>query len=473
MKKQHLVMSLILGGCVAAVACSSSDDSSSGGGGTGGSSGAATGGNAGTASAGAHAGGSSGAAIGGSGGATGGSAGSVAGTASAGAAEGGADTGAAGEGGAPTVVVPPPPPQPLDPYTLVVTSAAPSSFNHVLVTGTDFATQGEVASVKLNPATIEDSTVYPDPKGDVITVGSGGLGFVLQRTLDKVTLLNGSKVQTTFDITSAGTGTSADIAHKAYVPVYNKNFISILDLSAGTVAGRIDLSQFNDPTDSDGSVNTSFAMYDPGQKIAYFVLARIDLDSYDTNGNLPCSATKSLVVGVDATTDTIVDLNGSADGTALELYLANPSAATLSSDGKTITVLDFGCYAGGQTKQGVELVHLDTASRTIAYAPTDDNSPGDLILLGGQQALLHAYDVNFNDFWNKLDLSTGILGAQLNNVPQGAVFDGNDVLGVTIDSTSQAAAVVKYNVSNDTTTTIIGSPWVGKYSAVAGTSLVE
>ncbi|HTA92411.1 MAG TPA: hypothetical protein VK745_22690, partial [Polyangiaceae bacterium] len=227
MKKQHLVMSLILGGCVAAVACSSGDDSSSGGGGTGGSSAGATAGGSsgkgGTTSGGAGKGGTTA-------GGSAGTAGSVAGTSAAGAAEGGADTGAAGEGGAPTVVVPPPPPQPLDPETLVVTSAVPSSFNHVLVTGTDYATQGEVASVKLNPATIEDSTVYPDPKGDVITVGSGGLGFALQRTLDKVTLLNGSKVHTTFDITSTGTGTSADIAHKAYVPVYNQNFISILDL---------------------------------------------------------------------------------------------------------------------------------------------------------------------------------------------------------------------------------------------------
>ncbi len=478
MKKQHLVMSLILGGCVAAVACSSSDDSSSGGGGTGGSSaGTTAGGNAGTANAGAHAGGSSGAATGGAAaGGSGGTAGSgVAGTSAGATAEGGADTGAAGEGGAPTVVVPPPPPpQPLDPETLVVTSATPSSFNHVLVTGTDYATQGEVASVKLNPATIEDSTVYPDPKGDVITVGSGGLGFALQRSLDKVTMLNGSKVQTTFDITSAGTGTAANIAHKAYVPVYNKNFISILDLSAGTVSGRIDLSQFNDPNDSDGSVNTTVAMYDPGQKIAYFVLSRIDLNSFDSNFNLPCSATKSLVVGVDATTDTIVDLNGSADGKALELYLADPASATLSSDGKTITVFDYGCFAGSLTKQGVELVHLDTASRTIAYAPTDDNIPDDLILLTGQQALLHTSAPDYSaDYWNKLDLSTGILGAQLNNVPLSPVFDGNDVVGVTIDATSQAATVVKYNVSNDTTSLVIASPWAGKYSSAAGTSLVQ
>jgi hypothetical protein len=461
-------LGLVLGGCFAAVACSSDSDDSSAAGGTGGAggthsaAGTSSGASAGKASGGSSAGGGEN------------SAGTAGSTSNAGAGEGGAplsgEAGVGGEAGAPVAVVVPPPL--LDPYTVVVTNAAPTTFNHVLVTGTDYATKGEVASVRLSPIAIEDSTSYPDRKGDVIAVGSGGLGFVLQRSEGKVNLVDGSKIKTTFDIAALGTGVPADLSHKAYVPSYNYNFISVLDLAAGTVTGRIDLSQFQDPKDSDGSVNTTAAMYDPTKKIAYFVLARIDLHSFDENG-LPCSGTKALVVGVDATNDSILDLNGSADGKGIELYMANPASATLSSDGNTITVLNFGCYAGGLTKQGVEQVHLDTVSRTIAYAPTDDNAPGDLIQLAGRQALLHAYRPDFSDVWNTLDLSTGIVGAQLNNVPDGAASDGTNVYGVTIADPSLAANVVSYDVATDTTTNIVASPWVGHYSAAATVALVQ
>jgi hypothetical protein len=474
MTKQHLILGLILGGCVAAVACSSDgDDTSPTAGGAGGTAGSA-------GSAGAHAGGTGGDThAGGSGGTTAGAAneagagGSVssAGASEGGASEGGAtttsDAGAGGEAGAPVVVVVPP--APLDPDAVVVTSAAPTAFNHLLVTGTNYAVQGEVASVTLSPAAVEDSTAYPDDAGDVITVSSGGLGFVLQRTEDKVNLIEGSKIKTTFDITQVGTGATVDLAHKAYVPVYNYNFISVLDLDAGIVAGRIDLSQFNDPDDSDGSVNTVAGVYDPAKKVAYFVLERIDLGSYDANFNLPCSATRALVVGIDATTDTIVDLNGNASGKALSLYLANPTEAQLSADGKTITVLANGCYDGDQDRQGVELVHLDTGSTTIAFAPTDGSKPTDLILLGGQQALLQP---NFGVPWQKLDLSTGTIGATLNNVPLEPVFDGTNVFGVTIDPTTQAANVVRYDIAGDVATTIAPSPWVGKYSFANPSALV-
>jgi hypothetical protein len=469
MAKQHLILGLVLGGCLAAVACSSDSDDSSSNGGSGG----ATAGSAGTHAGGAPSGGSAG------------KGGTAAGGSSAAGApitgEGGApmlneagapgEAGADGEAGAPPVVVVVPP-LPFDPNTVLVTSATPTNFTHVLVTATDYATQGEVASVKLSPAAIEDRTVYLDDKGDVASVSSGGLAFVLQRTEDKVHLVNGSKITTTFDMTDPGTDATVDVAHKAYVPLYNKNLISVLDLAAGKVARRVDLSEFNDPNDSDGSVNTIAAVYDSAKKIAYFVLSRIDLGSFDSAFHLPCSATRALVVGVDATTDTILDLNGNADGKGIELSLTSPGFAQLSTDGKTITVLSEGCYIGASLRnQGVELVHLDTLSSTIAYSPTDTAFLADLILLGGQQALIHLEFPDYSEAWNKLDLGTGTLGATLANVPLSPAFDGIDLLGVTIDTVSQAANVVRYVISTDTATTVIASPWAGKYSSAAASAL--
>jgi hypothetical protein len=370
--------------------------------------------------------------------------------------------GMGGEGGAP--VVPPPPPAPVDPNVVVVTRASPTTFNHALVTGTDFATQGEVASIKLDSGTIDDSTVYPDTKGDVATQSSGGLGFALQRTSGTVNLLDGSKIKTTFDVNETGSKTAVDVANKAYVSSLNYNFISILDLQAGTVADRIDISQFMDPKDADGSVNTSAGAYDSAKKIAYFVLGRIDLTSFDSNFNLPCNGTKALVIGIDATTDQLVDLNGAADGEAISLFLANPQAATLSADGKSLTVLATGCYDGAQDKQGVEVVHLDTASSTVAYAPTDGSTPNDLIVLDGGQALIQTA---FGAKYNKLDLTTGVLGAELEHMPDGAAFDGTDLIGVTLDTPN---TVVRYTVATDTATTVVTSPWTGTYIYTAPTT---
>jgi hypothetical protein len=371
--------------------------------------------------------------------------------------------GAGGEAGAP--VVPPPPPPPIDPNVVVVTRASPNSFNHALVTGTDFATQGEVASVQLGAGSVDDSTVYLESFGDVVTQSSGGLGFALQRTSGKVNLLNGSKIKTTFDVNQTGTKAAVDIANKAYVSSLNYNFISVLDLQAGTVADRVDISQFNAPNDGDGSVNTVAGAYDANKKIAYFVLGRIDFTTYDSLFRLPCNGTKALVIGIDATTNAIVDLNGAADGSAISLFLANPQEATLSADGKTLTVLANGCYDGAQDKQGVEVVHLDTASSTIAYAPTDGSSPNDLIVLAGGQALIQSA---FGAPYNKLDLTTGVLGAKLNNVPQAAVFDGTDLIGVTLDTPN---TVVRYNVGTDTATTLVTSPWAGTYTNASTTVL--
>src|SRR5450432_3468631 len=332
MAKQHLVLGLILGGCIAAVACSSSDDSSpSNTGGSSGSSGK-------SGSGGTHAGGTT------SGGtANGGSAGK-AGSASAGSAgaseggEGGAPStegGAGGEAGGGGFVIP----LALDPWTVLVPSAAPATPNHLLVAGSDFTASTEITSITLRPAAVGDSTTYQD--GDTVAVSSAGLGFALEETNDKVHLLDGGKLKTTFDVTDPGTDTAPLADNKAYVPVYNQSLISILDLSAGKVSRRLDLSQFNDASDSDGSADITAGAYDSSSHTPYFVLARIDRNAIaaDPNFHLPCTTTRGLIVGIDTTTDAIVDLNGAADGTTLPLSLVGPSSLAINAAGTSLTLL--------------------------------------------------------------------------------------------------------------------------------------
>jgi len=470
MKKQSLVLGLVLGGCLAAVACSSSDDSASN---SNGGSGGALGGSAG---AGAHAGASGGHAGGSGGTANGGS--SEAGAehgGSAGASEAGAagaprvsEAGAGGEAGGGGFVFPPA----LDPWTVLVPSAPVAAPNHLLVAGTDFATSTEIASVTLTPAAVGDSTTYAD--GDALPVSSAGLGFVLEATNDKVHLLDGGKVKTTFDVSDPGTDTAALADNKAYVPLYNKSLIAILDLAAGKVSRRVDLSQFDDPNDSDGSSDISAAAYDANKHIAYFLLARVDRNAIaaDPDYHLPCSTTRGLIVGLDTTTDAIVDLNGAADGKALPLTLVAPTSLELNAAGTTLTLLATGCYDGATLKhQGVEVITLMTGASAIAYAPTSNDFLDTLIVTNGSNSLLHTFDDTFAGHWFKLNLATGVLGAELSNVPDSVSYDGVDLLGVKISG--NVGKVVRYSIASETSTDVTATSWTGQYSMTSGTALVK
>jgi hypothetical protein len=396
---------------------------------------------------------------------SGGSAGKAGSSGSAGAA-----TGSAGEsegGAGPTG------PSALNPRSVLVTRAAPVTDNHLLVAGTDFTSNTEVVSVTLAPAAVGGGHTYAD--GDAVPASSAGLGFVLERTNDKVDLLDGGAIKTTFDITQTGDGSTVDLANKAYVGLYNKSLISVLDLAAGKVSGRIDLTEFNAASDSDGSAEITSAVYDADKKIAYFTLGRIDLNAIaaDPNFHLPCSTTTSLVVGIDATTDTVLDLNGAAAGKALELTLVYPTTLAISADGSALTVLADGCYDGATLKnQGVEVVDLTTGTSQVAYAPTGTDFLSNLILLDGTAALLNTDDANFTSHhWFKLDLGTGTLGAELMNVPDSPSYDGTDLLGV--DITGMVGSVVRYTIATDSTTPVTPTSWSGQYSSASGTALVE
>ncbi|HEY1537069.1 MAG TPA: hypothetical protein VGF76_23775, partial [Polyangiaceae bacterium] len=293
-------------------------------------------------------------------------------------------------------------------------------------------------------------------------------GFALERSNDFVDLLDGSAIKTKFDLKDLGTGKDVALADKAYVPLLQQSLIAVLDLKAGTVSKRIDLSKYNDASDSDGSADIDAAVYDPGKKIAYFVLGRIDFATFDAAGHLPCTATKALIVGIDATTDSVVDLNGDAAGEAVELSLTSPASVALAADGSLI-VLASGCYSGTALKnEGVEIVETTAGTSQAVYAPKGDDFLAKLIVTGAGNALLGTFDSTFTPHWFKLDLTSGKLGDELMGVPDAASFDGTDLLGV-----GTAGAVLRYDLSTGKSTTVSATSWAGDYSSAASTALVK
>ena len=383
---------------------------------------------------------------------------------SAGAGEAG--TGEGGEAG----VVDPTPPAPLNPQSVVIPSAGPTTSTQLLVAASDFsAGKSEVVSLTIGTGVVGKGATYED--GDAIAVSSAGVGFTIERTNDKVHLLDAGKISTTFDLKDPGTDT-APVDSKAYVPVLGQSFISVLDLTELKVSRRIDLSEFDDASDSDHSVDASEGVYDSNKNIVYFLLQRIDRNSYDASFNLPCSTVKGLIVGIDAATDKVVDLNGEKAGKGIELQLVNGRSLSINADGDTAYLLADGCYEGKTKKnRGVEVVDLTNATSMVQYADETTNYLAQMILTGGSEALIQYSDENYATHWTKLDIAAGTLQGELDGVPSAVSFDGTDLLGVEV--TDKVGAVVRYKLATGKTTVISDTSWAGQYSSAASTALVQ
>ncbi|HKO53181.1 MAG TPA: collagen-like protein [Polyangiaceae bacterium] len=374
--------------------------------------------------------------------------------------------GAGGEGGEKPYEFPPS----LNPQGVVAILPEPSAFTHLLVGASDYsAGKGEIVSITLGSGAVGKSTTYED--GDLLATSSAGVGFAVERSNDKVHLLDGGDISTTFDLKKLGTDT-APVDSKAYVPVLNQSLIVILDLTEGRVSRRIDLSEFNAAGDSDHSAEIAEGVYAASNKIAYFVLQRIDLASYDENFRLPCSKSPGLIVGIDSETDEVVDLNGDAPGKAIELKLVNQRSLSVNSDGTALYMLADGCYEGtNKTHQGVEVVDLTDGTTSVAYKAEGDDYLASMILTGGPDALIESLDATYATHWNKLDLTKDALGAELQGVPQAVTFDGKDLLGVEVTGT--VGKVVRYDLASESSTVISPKSWGGKYSSASSTALVQ
>lgn len=374
----------------------------------------------------------------------------------------GDDAGAGGEA---------PFPPSLNPQAVVVAGPAPETSTHLLVGASDyFNGKSEVVSITLDSGEVGDGATYLD--GDVLATSSAGIGFTIERSNDKVNLLDGGKISTTFDLKDPGTD-EAPVDSKAYVPLYNQSLIAILDLSEGKVSRRIDLNAYNAPGDSDHSADISEGVYDPTSKIAYFLLQRIDLNSYDANLHLPCTESPGLVVGIDTATDEVVDLNGDAEGKAIELKLVNQRSLSVNEDGTALYMLADGCYEDStKIRQGVEVVDLANGTTTVAYEATGDDYLASMILIGGSDALIQSLQAaTYATHWTKLDLSAGELGAELSGVPQAVSFDGKDLLGVEV--LDQSGRVVRYELATETSTEVSPTSWGGEYTSASATALVQ
>ena len=132
--------------------------------------------------------------------------------------------------------------------------------SRLLAAGTNFSSATEIATVGLPSGPVTGHAAFAD--GDAVPATSAGLGFVLERTNDKLHLLtDAGSVLRTVDMRASGSGNpGAAIATKGYVLLYNTNFVAVVDLDAGSVSHRINLGSFHDAADTDGAVDMEGAI---------------------------------------------------------------------------------------------------------------------------------------------------------------------------------------------------------------------
>ena len=222
---------------------------------------------------------------------------------------------------------------------------------------------------------------------------------------------------------------------KAYVLRYTRNEIAVLDAAAPADGGAplktIDLSgQLQ--AGGDAIVEMSAGVYVPGKQLVYVVLANINRANVANAGfNLLCSDTHPTVVAIDVTTDTLVDLNGSAPGVGLALTGYDPgmgqSSLAYDAESDRLLVLESGCNqlddAGGVgplVGREIEELSLFTGEARTLLDLNAAGFPSDLVYIDAHRALVQL-DFSGAYAW---DPTTAALGPAVPNAPDSFAWDG-------------------------------------------------
>jgi hypothetical protein len=376
------------------------------------------------------------------------------------------------------------------PEAVLCADADATATSPLLVGGTTYCktcATSEVAAIDVAHGCVLGRATFTDY--DTIPRVSGGQGFVLQRTNGVLSVLSKtaevtSNIDLNEDPSVDGGATRLDPQDvvyvspnggfpKAFVSLYYADAIAVVNMQSRHVQSRVDLSQFHDASDSDGSSDPDVGFYDATTNRVYFVLQRTDLNSATApDFAIHCPPVPSVLVAIDPTTDQLVDLNGAATGVALPLSFVAPADVAIDATGRRALVLSNGCAdtTGKRIKAGIEAVDLDTLALTTLYTSTS-GFLNDLTLLTPNSGVVTSFDDNFATHYNLWGTASQQLGAELTGVPDMPIAeDATSLLGVAFEAEPR---VKRFHVTTKDTTTVVSSPWSGKWTTAAGNALFQ
>jgi len=213
---------------------------------------------------------------------------------------------------------------------------------------------------------------------------------------------------------SVGNGTNPhDIeivaVDKAYVTLYERSELLVIDPRDGAERGRIDLSAF---ADADGLPEVS-QIVRVGQRL-YLSCQRLDRN----NGWGPVD--QSFLIVVDIASDRLVDVDPNADGVqGILLSASNPNSLVAIGDRIAVSaVASFGDRSGG-----IDLI--DTATnRSLGLAIGEEALGGDInfiAMVDGDRGFAVVSDENFANHVLPFNLRSGEVGAALEGLSGGFI----------------------------------------------------
>ena len=282
----------------------------------------------------------------------------------------------------------------------------------LFVITTDFST-GSTAFLAADAAEAEVNLlgIHSDAVGHY---HDGRVYIVNRLGQDNILVLDAMDLRTPLTQFSVGNGANPhDIEivapDKAYVTRYDTASLLIVNPHDGAELGEIDLSAF---ADADGLPEVS-QIVRVGDRL-YLSCQRLD-----RNGGWGPADVSYLIV-VDLATDTLVDVDPDAEGVqGIALSAANPNSMAVVGEQIAVgVVVGFGDRSGG-----VEIV--DTATnRSLGLAVSEEDLGGDItsmVLVDKNRGYAVVADENFANGVRPFDLSSGTVGAPLENISGGFI----------------------------------------------------
>ncbi len=297
-------------------------------------------------------------------------------------------------------------------FSLALLASSSSAQSNLFVITTDFST-GSTTFLGANAAEAEVNLlgIHSDAVGHY----HEGRVYVINRLgQDNILVLDAMDLRTPLTQFSVGNGTNPhDIEvvapDKAYVTRYEATSLLIVDPRDGGELGQIDLSAF---ADADGLPEVS-QIARVGDHL-YLSCQRLD-----RNGGWGPADVSYLIV-VDLATDTLVDVDPEAEGVqGIALTASNPNSMAVVGERIAVgVVVNFGDRSGG-----VEIIDTET-NRSLGLAVTEEDLGGDIttmVLVNENRGYAVVADENFANSVRPFELSSGVVGAPLENISGGYI----------------------------------------------------
>ncbi len=206
---------------------------------------------------------------------------------------------------------------------------------------------------------------------------------------------------------------------KGYVLRYNRNKIAVIDTNkvgdASAADSYIDLASLVQPSDTDGLVDMTSAVYVASKKRLYVLLGNNDRTKVTPLGVAFCSDSKPSIIAIDTTTSQLVALGGTAPGggIALEGYgTAFGSSLVYDAARDRLVVLSTGCNtdagggaAGPLVRRRVEEVDLATKAVKTLLPLETEGYPAGMVFIDGTRAVISFFGQSF--LWNPTQTTLG------------------------------------------------------------------